>query len=112
MDINWSVSAPPHLARDSIPNITRRVQCSKNADMDEKTAIGKTESGAVTHVEDQQQLNIAQQHGNAKIAHAQVQSVALADALAKDNPSPWSASMWKLYFIMFIVTLSKLPPGP
>lgn len=35
-----------------------------------------------------------------------VMSVALADALARDNPSPWSSSMFKLYGIVVVVTLS------
>jgi hypothetical protein len=37
---------------------------------------------------------------------ANVASVALADALARDNPSPWSSSMIKLYGIIVVVTLS------
>lgn len=59
------------------------------------------------HVEDVTQLNQTPLPGTSEVAHAKVQSVALADALAKDNPSPWSASMWSLYLIMFVVTLSK-----
>ena len=35
-----------------------------------------------------------------------VYSVALADALAKDRHSPWTASMFQLYAIMAFVTLS------
>ena len=35
-----------------------------------------------------------------------VHSVALADALAKDKHSPWTASMFQLYAIMALVTLS------
>jgi hypothetical protein len=41
-----------------------------------------------------------------KVEHTAVFSVPLADALAKDKPSPWAAHMWKLYAIMIVVTLS------
>ena len=38
---------------------------------------------------------------------AKVISVALTDALAKDQPSKWSWSMIQLYLIMLLVTISK-----
>jgi uncharacterized membrane protein len=46
------------------------------------------------------------QLGDGKVEHTAVFSVPLADALAKDKPSPWAAHMWKLYAIMIVVTLS------
>jgi hypothetical protein len=45
------------------------------------------------------------QFGDDKVEHTVVFSVPLADALAKDKPSPWSAHMWKLYAIMNVVHL-------
>jgi hypothetical protein len=72
----------------------------------------KTEAVAVprTHVEDVNQLSQTPFSRTSEVAHAKVQSVALADALAKDNPLTWSASMWSLYLIMFFVTLSQFLP--
>lgn len=43
---------------------------------------------------------------NGKVEQTAVFSVPLADALAKDKPSPWTSHMWKLYAIMVVVTLS------
>ena len=40
---------------------------------------------------------------------AKVISVALTDALAKDQPSWWSWSMIQLYGIMLLVTISEYP---
>ena len=53
-----------------------------------------------------------QQFGDGKVEHTAVFSVPLADALAKDKPSPWASHMWKLYAIMIVVTLSTSPPIP
>ena len=49
-----------------------------------------------------------QQFENGTVEHTAVFSVPLADALAKDKPSPWAGHMWKLYAIMIVVTLSTL----
>jgi hypothetical protein len=49
-----------------------------------------------------------QQFGDGTVEHTTVFSVPLADALAKDKPSPWAGHMWKLYGIMVVVTLSTL----
>ena len=46
--------------------------------------------------------------GDGTVEHTAVFSVPLADALAKDKPSPWAGHMWKLYAIMVVVTLSTL----
>jgi hypothetical protein len=50
-----------------------------------------------------------QQGVDGTVEHTAVFSVPLADALAKDKPSPWAGHMWKLYAIMIVVTLSALP---
>jgi hypothetical protein len=47
-----------------------------------------------------------QQGVDGVVEHAAVFSVPLADALAKDKPSPWAGHMWRLYSIMIVVTLS------
>jgi hypothetical protein len=47
-----------------------------------------------------------QQFEDGTVEHIAVFSVPLADALAKDKPSPWAGHMWKLYAIMIVVTLS------
>jgi len=49
-----------------------------------------------------------QEPGDGAVEHTAVFSVPLADALAKDKPSPWAGHMWKLYAIMVVVTLSAL----
>lgn len=38
---------------------------------------------------------------------AKVQNIAYSDAIAKDNLSPRASSVWKLYAIIALVTLSK-----
>ena len=57
-------------------------------------------------VEQRHDFDLDQQYGDGNIKHTTVWSVPLADALAKDNPSPWATHMWKLYAIMLLVTLS------
>lgn len=47
--------------------------------------------------------------GDAKVKQVNVLSVALTDALARDNLSPWCPSMLKLYLILILVTLSRCP---
>ena len=62
----------------------------------------------IDHVErstTQDRIDSLAQQGDVK--RAKVQSVALADAVAKDNHSNWTWSMFKLYGIMVVVTLSK-----
>lgn len=49
-----------------------------------------------------------QQGVDGVVEHTAVFSVPLADALAKDKPSPWAGHMWRLYAIMIVVTLSVL----
>jgi hypothetical protein len=44
-----------------------------------------------------------------EVKTTKVKNVAFADAIAKDNPKPWSKSMLKLYAIMALVTLSMIP---
>lgn len=56
---------------------------------------------AVTHLETKDEPPIFQGKTN------EVYSVALTDAVAKDNQSMLSRNMVKLYFIMVLVTLSK-----
>ena len=46
------------------------------------------------------------------VVKTQVRSVALTDAVVKDNISKWSPNMLKLYAIMILVTLSKHHPTP
>jgi hypothetical protein len=48
----------------------------------------------------------------ANIKHAKVQSVALADAVAKDSPSNWTRARFQLYGIMIFCILSKEYPPP
>ena len=66
--------------------------------------VEKTDDHGVAHVEKINAQEVIQAIPDSK--HAKVLSVALTDALAKDNPSLWSASMIKLYGIMLLVTLS------
>jgi hypothetical protein len=61
------------------------------------------------HIEDARTYESKlQQFGDGTVEHTAVFSVPLADALAKDKPSPWAGHMWKLYAIMIVVTLSTL----
>ncbi|KAN0108754.1 general substrate transporter [Hyaloscypha variabilis] len=52
-----------------------------------------------------------QQFEDGTVEHIAVFSVPLADALAKDKPSPWAGHMWKLYAIMIVVTLNDCMNG-
>ena len=64
------------------------------------------------HMEQVKELDIGQrsEHGSEQkeVIKAKVLSVALTDAVAKDNISKWSVNMLKLYGIMLLVTLSTL----
>lgn len=71
-------------------------------DHDEKAVVDSQ------HVEQsitQDRLDSLAQQGDIK--HVKVHSVALADAVAKDNQSKWTWAMFRLYGIMAFVTLSK-----
>jgi Sugar (and other) transporter len=57
-----------------------------------------------------QERHIDLTHANTK--HAKVQSVALADAVAKDNPSNWTAARFQLYGVMIFCILSKYSHPP
>ncbi|KAK5190961.1 hypothetical protein LTR99_000097 [Exophiala xenobiotica] len=46
-----------------------------------------------------------------EVKTTKVKNVAFADAIAKDNPKPWSKSMLKLYAIMALVTLNDCGNG-
>lgn len=61
----------------------------------------KVSSKAEVHVE------VADQGG---YKSQKVFSVALADAVAKDNPQAWSLSMIRLYLVIVFVTLGKSAP--
>jgi hypothetical protein len=68
--------------------------------MEEKKTTG------VSHVEDNNQVNMQTLQDAGQMKTAKVVSVALADALAKDNPSRGSWSMVQLYGIIVLVTMS------
>lgn len=53
-----------------------------------------------------EEIEDSQPAGDAKVEQVNVLSVALTDALVKDNISPWCPSMLKLYLILLLVTLS------
>ena len=74
--------------------------------MEEKKATGISEAH---HVEDNDQVNLQALQAAGDVKTAKVISVALADALAKDNPSSWSWSMIQLYGIIALVTMSEQP---
>ena len=61
----------------------------------------ETKNNAAQHVEQFQ--NLADMPGSKS---KKVISVALTDAIAKDQPSKWSRSMLQLYGIMLLVTIS------
>ena len=71
--------------------------------MDEKYngSLDQVERVATT----QSDLHVLQAQGDVK--NAKVASVALTDAMTKDQPSAWSWSMIRLYGIMLLVTMSK-----
>jgi hypothetical protein len=78
--------------------------------MEEKNPKG---TSSAHHVEDNNnQVNIQALQDAGQIKTAKVVSVALADALAKDNPSTTSWSMIKLYGIIVLVTMSEQPEPP
>jgi hypothetical protein len=60
----------------------------------------------VSHIEDNNQVNMQTLQDAGDLKTTKVVSIALADALAKDNPSPWSWSMIQLYAIIVLVTMS------
>ena len=67
-----------------------------------------TSSPEVQHIESSGGNDVLHGTGQDAVAtkHAKVFSPALADAVAKDSPSIWSKSMFQLYGIMALVTLS------
>jgi hypothetical protein len=75
--------------------------------MDEKTDTAMHQE----HVDQTgtNEVDVPQHFGDGKVETNAVFSVPLADALAKDKPSPWAPHMWKLYAIMIVVTLSMWP---
>ena len=64
----------------------------------------ETKNNAAQHVEQFQNMADMPDSKAAKVL-----SVALTDAVAKDQPSRWSRSMIQLYGIMLLVTISLCP---
>ena len=73
--------------------------------MDEKATI----SNDVQHMEEKNQAELQALQNSKDVKNTKVISVALADAVAKDNPPTWSWSMFQLYGIMILVTMSRSP---
>ena len=76
--------------------------------MDEEKPIGNSSAHQVKDNDDNNndQPNLEAMRASGEVKTSKVISVALADALAKDNPSSWSWSMIKLYGIIVLVTMS------
>lgn len=78
--------------------------------------MAEEKAQSVAHVEKLQHQHVLTStlasDRSSKAKETTVQSVALADALAKDNPATWSVSMMKLYAIMALITLSMSVPSP
>jgi hypothetical protein len=71
----------------------------------EKAEKTDVDSRHVERTTTEERLDTLARRGSVKVA--KVQSVALVDAVAKDNHSNWTPSMFKLYGIMAFCVLSK-----
>src|SRR5687767_13014606 len=68
----------------------------------------RVEATTTSYEDDLQKPDLTQRHG---VKEKAVESTALADAIAKDNPDFRSSSQMKLYFIMALCVLSGVMNG-